>query len=113
MGTPITATSQQALHASWPPRPRWPALAWLAGLRALVAVALLAPLAAFTAGQGKLSQAAWLGLLPLVPWRAVGSGCCVANGSRPSSWPSSSGPMPSSCSPWSGARVACSARTRR
>jgi len=74
MDTPMTATSQHAGQASWPPRPRWPALAWLAGLRALVAVALLAPLAAFTAGQGKLSQAAWLGLLPLVPLASSGLG---------------------------------------
>ena len=47
---------------------------WLASLRALVAVALLAPLAAFTAGQGRLSQAAWLGLLPVVPLASSGVG---------------------------------------
>jgi two-component system sensor histidine kinase PilS (NtrC family) len=47
---------------------------WLAGLRALVAVALLAPLAAFTAGQGRLSQAAWLGLLPVLPLASSGVG---------------------------------------
>ena len=55
-------------------RPGRTALVWLAGLRALVAVALLAPLAAFTAGQGKLSLAAWLGLLPVVPLASSGLG---------------------------------------
>lgn len=54
-------------QAIWPPRPRLATLMWLAGLRALVAVALLAPLAAFTAGRGDLREAAWLALLPLVP----------------------------------------------
>jgi two-component system, NtrC family, sensor histidine kinase PilS len=39
----------------------------LAGLRVLVAVALLAPLAAFAAGQDDLSQATWFALLLLVP----------------------------------------------
>lgn len=64
MGTPLPAG---APHQAPGPRPRRAALSWLAGLRALVAVALLAPLAAFTAGQGHLRQAAWLSLLPLVP----------------------------------------------
>jgi two-component system sensor histidine kinase PilS (NtrC family) len=50
---------------------------WLAGLRALVAVALLAPLAAFTAGKGDLAQAAWLALLPLVPLANSGVGLLV------------------------------------
>lgn len=61
------ATRAAASQAIWPPRPRLATLMWLAGLRALVAVALLAPLAAFTAGRGDLRQAAWLALLPLVP----------------------------------------------
>lgn len=54
-------------HANWPARPRGAALVWLAGLRALVAVALLAPVAAFMAGQGEMGQALWLALLPAVP----------------------------------------------
>ncbi len=52
---------------AWPWRPRGSSLIWLAGLRALVAVALLAPLAAFAAGRGDLHQAIWLAALPVVP----------------------------------------------
>jgi two-component system sensor histidine kinase PilS (NtrC family) len=74
MATPTSATVLMAAPALWASRPRWTALMWLAGLRALVAVALLAPLAAFTAGQGRLSQAAWLGLLPVVPLASSGVG---------------------------------------
>ena len=74
MATPTSATFSLAGPAPWLSRPRWTALMWLAGLRALVAVALLAPLAAFTAGQGRLSQAAWLGLLPVVPLASSGVG---------------------------------------
>ncbi|HTV01395.1 MAG TPA: ATP-binding protein [Luteitalea sp.] len=48
-------------------RPRRATLQWLAGLRALVAVALFAPLAAFAAGQGDLSRAAWFAMLPVLP----------------------------------------------
>ncbi|MBA2353256.1 MAG: PAS domain-containing protein [Acidobacteria bacterium] len=51
----------------WPTRPRGSALLWLAGLRALVAVVLLAPMAAFMAGRGELVRAAWLALLPALP----------------------------------------------
>jgi two-component system sensor histidine kinase PilS (NtrC family) len=61
-------------------RPRRAALSWLAGLRALVAVSLLAPLAAFTAGQGHLRQAAWLALLPLVPLAGSAWGLLVGAG---------------------------------
>ena len=64
--------------AIWPTRPRFATLMWLAGLRALVAVALLAPLAAFAAGQGDLRQAAWLALLPLVPLANSGIGLLKA-----------------------------------
>jgi two-component system sensor histidine kinase PilS (NtrC family) len=74
MATPTSATVLMAAPALWASRPRWTALMWLAGLRALVAVALLAPLAAFTAGQGRLSLAAWLGLLPVVPLASSGVG---------------------------------------
>ena len=71
-----------ALTLEWPPRARGTALMWLAGLRALVAVALLAPLAAFTAGQGDLAQAAWLAMLPVVP--LLNSGLGLLAGERPS-----------------------------
>ena len=39
MATPTSATVLMAAPAPWPSRPRWTALMWLAGLRALVAVA--------------------------------------------------------------------------
>jgi two-component system sensor histidine kinase PilS (NtrC family) len=79
MRTPLSATSPAAGQTPWHLRPRGPALVWLAGLRALVAVALLAPLAAFTAGQGRLSQAAWLALLPLVPLASSGIGLLLGD----------------------------------
>jgi two-component system, NtrC family, sensor histidine kinase PilS len=74
MATPTAAPGHENRAASRPPRPGRAALVWLAGLRALVAVSLLAPLAAFTAGQGKLSLAAWLGFLPVVPLASSGLG---------------------------------------
>jgi two-component system sensor histidine kinase PilS (NtrC family) len=74
MRTPLSATTPEAGQTPWRSRPRASALIWLAGLRALVAVALLAPLAAFTAGQGRLSQAAWFALLPMVPLASSGLG---------------------------------------
>lgn len=81
MGVPIAVTAGiPGVAAAWPPRPRPSSLAWLAGLRALVAVALLAPLAAFTAGQGRVSEAAWLALLPVVP--LVSSGFALLSGPR-------------------------------
>ncbi len=70
----MPATVHDVGRAPWPQRPRRAALVWLAGLRALVAVSLLAPLAAFTAGQGHLARAAWLGLLPVVPLASSGLG---------------------------------------
>ncbi len=85
--TMLTATVPSSMAAAtdlpWPAGPRTAALTWLAGLRALVAVALLAPLAAFTAGQGQFSQAAWLALLPLVP--LVSSGLGLLAGAHASS----------------------------
>ncbi len=59
----------QATH-----RPRRMTLQWLAGLRALVAVTLLAPLAAFAAGQGDVARAAWFAWLPIVPLLNSGIG---------------------------------------
>jgi two-component system sensor histidine kinase PilS (NtrC family) len=53
--------------APGPSRPRRVTLQWLAGLRALVAMTLLAPLAAFAAGQGDITRAAWFALLPILP----------------------------------------------
>jgi two-component system, NtrC family, sensor histidine kinase PilS len=42
-------------------------LLWLAGLRALVAIGLLGPMAAFAAGQGDLARAAWFGAVLALP----------------------------------------------
>lgn len=84
MHTPSSATSSEpAGKTPWRSRPRGAALVWLAGLRALVAVALLAPLAAFTAGQGRLSQAAWLALLPMVPLASSGIGLLLGRRMSP------------------------------
>ncbi len=74
MGLPTSATAGRVAPTAWPSRPRSTSLMWLASLRALVAVALLAPLAAFTAGRGDLTQAAWLGLLPVLPLANSGLG---------------------------------------
>ena len=80
MQTPLTAMAFDRPYAAAPDAPRGTALAWLAGLRALVAVAVLAPLAAFTAGQGLTTQAAWLAVLPLIP--LLSSGVGLALGTR-------------------------------
>ena len=67
----------------------WPACA------RSVAVALLAPLAAFTAGQGELSQAAWLGLLPVLPLASSGLGAAARERIVPArAGARSSGPTP-------------------
>lgn len=70
-----------ALPSTWPPSRRVPPLVWLAGLRVLVAVTLLAPLAAFAAGQGHVAQAAWLALLPIIP--LASSALCLVQGPAP------------------------------
>ncbi len=77
------ASLSDAPAIAWPERPRASALVWLAGLRAFVAIAVLAPLAAFTAGRGEFNQAFWLALLPIVPLGASAFGVFAANrGSR-------------------------------
>ncbi len=75
----VPASLADAPAIAWPERPRASALVWLAGLRAFVAIAVLAPLAAFTAGRGDFSQAFWLALLPIVPLGASAFGVFAAN----------------------------------
>jgi two-component system, NtrC family, sensor histidine kinase PilS len=65
-----------------PPHPR--GLLWLAGLRTVIALGLLAPIAAFAAGQGEMGRAMWFGGLLALP--LLSTGVTLAGGNHLPGW---------------------------